>query len=155
MSFQRPSNSRPNSSSMRARLTWSRTNLLYFSIDSTTWPSLLINLLSQFCHSERSRGISNSFFVFEILGDVSASLDMTNAVIRAQKLNRIIHPRQDRDAVLQRYRSGADYACFVPGVARFRYARSERAEGRFCCPTRYRQYPASLFFVTDTCSRTR
>src|SRR5439155_25615062 len=62
ISFQRPSRSRPNFSSLRARFTWSSTNWLYVSTDSTTCPSLLISFLSNFYHSERSRGISYYFW---------------------------------------------------------------------------------------------
>src|SRR5206468_4810952 len=89
------------------------------------------------CHSERSRGISNCFLTFELSRDVSTSLDMTSLIIRGPRLTQIIHPRQDHDGVLQRYRSAADYGRFAPDVVRFPYARYGRAEDRFCSPLRY------------------
>src|SRR5262249_35862135 len=111
-SFQRPSNSRPNCSSVRARFTCSRTNLLYFSIDSTTCPSLLIVILS--------------------------------------KLTRIIHQRQDPDAVFKPYRLVVGSVNLGLDALQFLCAPCGRVEDPSYLPPRYRPDRASRFFATVT-----
>src|SRR4030095_1384771 len=77
----------------------------------------------------------------------ATAFDTNAATTRFARLTQIIHPRQDRDAVLRRYQSAADYADFVPGVVRFPCARCGRAGDRFCSPPRCRRDQASRFFA--------